>query len=652
MTSCLTHDTASNEFINPIHRLSHPDPHTASSDPNHISLPSAHKKRLSKSELKANHHILTQLEQAAYASKLSNDSLAPTVHIKKVGKDSVQIIAQDPEVDAMLQMQDESRSPSNGFMGDALNSVESGGYSMVQNAENKDGIVKRVLGRGRKQRKHEDGVGGGSAGTTQEFRPTPLDDLGRDPSGPAPPSPPISMDDEDSTTDEDDDSDEDDTSADSEDGYDDPGLIQPGNTLQRQVSISGQSFVDEPMSLDQGIQSQTQTHSQTRNWTDTGNEVSGPVEGSAAGSAPASAQIPSSSTFGAERASLDRIASGGAYPSVSHRMGPIRAGSIAASKARIGGSSTAASGSDSVVRVPSPTKRQVDLDLNAKEPMIQSTAEQAPINMGSVPLPQASIGQPAPLPTPGLVTQGAGGSFFPQSNNPAAGTFVDGTLYPTGNYLHPSSASFMSTASAGSSSQYHAGPSYQHSQPVRMERRNTSGSLQPPTSMGQGLRTPSLHSQNNYAWEQQPSLASLRRASQTEVPGLQGSALDPDILAEAEKLRRERLAKRQRKRSSGDDAVTILGGSPEPPFATGAEAGPSRDHTASPVGHDEAETMARRHEQSVVGASATSQHPEVKAVIENDGSAFVGNLIGEDHVNYVLMYNMLTGIRIGVGSTT
>jgi 1-phosphatidylinositol-4-phosphate 5-kinase len=29
----------------------------------------------------------------------------------------------------------------------------------------------------------------------------------------------------------------------------------------------------------------------------------------------------------------------------------------------------------------------------------------------------------------------------------------------------------------------------------------------------------------------------------------------------------------------------------------------------------------------------------------------VGNLIGEDHVNYVLMYNMLTGIRIGVRFT-
>lgn len=614
-----------------------------------MSLPSAHKKRLSRSELKANHHILTQLEQAAYASKLSNDSLAPTVHIKKVGKDSVQIIAQDPEVDAMVQMQDGSRSSSNGFMGDALNSVESGGFSMMQDAEKKDGIVKRVLGRGKKQRKHDDRSGGGGTGTAQEFRPTPLDDLGRDPSGPAPPSPPISMNDEDSTTDEDDDSDEDDTSADSEDGYDDPGLIQPENALQRQVSISGQSFVDEPMSLDQGVQAQTQAQSQTRNSTDTGIEASGNVEESVAASAPTSAQIPSSATFGAERASLDRIASGGAYPSVSHRMGPIRAGSIAASKARIGVSSTATSGSDSVVRVPSPTKRQVDLDLNAKEPMIQSTAEQAPINMGSVPLPQASIGQPAPLPTPGVVTQGSGGSYFPQPNNATAGAFVDGTLYPTGNYLHPSSASFMSTASAGSSSQYHAGPSYQHGQPVRMERRNTSGSLQPPTNMGQGLRTPSLHSQNNYAWDQQPSLASLRRASQTEVPGLQGSALDPDILAEAEKLRRERLVKRQRKRSSGDDTVTILGGSPEPPFAAGPEAGPSRDHTASPVAHDETEAAARRHEHGTVANSVTPQQPEVKAV-ENDGSAFVGNLIGEDHVNYVLMYNMLTGIRIGVSS--
>ncbi|EKM77437.1 hypothetical protein AGABI1DRAFT_20563, partial [Agaricus bisporus var. burnettii JB137-S8] len=33
---------------------------------------------------------------------------------------------------------------------------------------------------------------------------------------------------------------------------------------------------------------------------------------------------------------------------------------------------------------------------------------------------------------------------------------------------------------------------------------------------------------------------------------------------------------------------------------------------------------------------------------EDDSKPLVGNLIGEDHVNYVLMYNMLTGIRIAV----
>lgn len=31
-----------------------------------------------------------------------------------------------------------------------------------------------------------------------------------------------------------------------------------------------------------------------------------------------------------------------------------------------------------------------------------------------------------------------------------------------------------------------------------------------------------------------------------------------------------------------------------------------------------------------------------------DDKPLVGNLIGEDHVNYVLMYNMLTGIRVAV----
>lgn len=36
------------------------------------------------------------------------------------------------------------------------------------------------------------------------------------------------------------------------------------------------------------------------------------------------------------------------------------------------------------------------------------------------------------------------------------------------------------------------------------------------------------------------------------------------------------------------------------------------------------------------------------AATQEEARVLVGNLIGEDHVNYVLMYNMLTGIRIGV----
>ena len=41
----------------------------------------------------------------------------------------------------------------------------------------------------------------------------------------------------------------------------------------------------------------------------------------------------------------------------------------------------------------------------------------------------------------------------------------------------------------------------------------------------------------------------------------------------------------------------------------------------------------------------------VRGFSGRDDKPLVGNLIGEDHVNYVLMYNMLTGIRIAVRPT-
>jgi hypothetical protein len=73
--------------------------------------------------------------------------------------------------------------------------------------------------------------------------------------------------------------------------------------------------------------------------------------------------------------------------------------------------------------------------------------------------------------------------------------------------------------------------------------------------------------------------------------------LDSDILKEAEQIRRERTSKRAKAQAEAEAALTAA----------------------------------------------------KKPAAEEDGNkVLVGNLIGEDHVNYILMYNMLTGIRIGV----
>jgi len=72
--------------------------------------------------------------------------------------------------------------------------------------------------------------------------------------------------------------------------------------------------------------------------------------------------------------------------------------------------------------------------------------------------------------------------------------------------------------------------------------------------------------------------------------------LDPDILEQADQIRRERQNKRAKAQQEAEAALT-------------------RAHSKKSVDEDK---------------------------------VLVGNLIGEDHVNYVLMYNMLTGIRIAV----
>ncbi|KAK1921270.1 1-phosphatidylinositol-4-phosphate 5-kinase [Papiliotrema laurentii] len=120
----------------------------------------------------------------------------------------------------------------------------------------------------------------------------------------------------------------------------------------------------------------------------------------------------------------------------------------------------------------------------------------------------------------------------------------------------------------------------------RISRRSTGPTPITPSSVP--TRSPLLQTQSTFG------------NSRTSVPGLEGSALDSDILAHTEIIRRERLERRQKK-------ADALENPPEPP--------------------------------------ATATKPEPK---KEDPKVLVGNLIGEDHVNYVLMYNMLTGIRIGV----
>jgi 1-phosphatidylinositol-4-phosphate 5-kinase len=157
-----------------------------------------------------------------------------------------------------------------------------------------------------------------------------------------------------------------------------------------------------------------------------------------------------------------------------------------------------------------------------------------------------------------------------------------------------------------------------------------------------------------------PTLEALRTS--TPIPGVDGAALDSDILAEAEKLRKERLERRQKQRqgSAGDEGAVDMPGAKKRTLS--GMSWRVDDGTGSGIAAPAGTPVGAAHAQ-VVGTSPTSQqgHPTVlqkqRRMSEKENlpghidqeRVLVGNLIGEDHVNFVLMYNMLTGIRIGVG---
>ncbi|KAJ7183093.1 phosphatidylinositol phosphate kinase PIPK5 [Mycena filopes] len=126
---------------------------------------------------------------------------------------------------------------------------------------------------------------------------------------------------------------------------------------------------------------------------------------------------------------------------------------------------------------------------------------------------------------------------------------------------------------------------YLHPPTTRPTRRNTTGSTT--WSSGANPVRSSLHAQ----FGSQPHTY--------EADDLEGE-LASDIQLHADQIRRERMTKRAKQQQEAEAALT-------------------------------------RNERAPVRQGSTK-----------DDVVLVGNLIGEDHVNYVLMYNMLTGIRIGV----
>ncbi|KIY64547.1 SAICAR synthase-like protein [Cylindrobasidium torrendii FP15055 ss-10] len=91
--------------------------------------------------------------------------------------------------------------------------------------------------------------------------------------------------------------------------------------------------------------------------------------------------------------------------------------------------------------------------------------------------------------------------------------------------------------------------------------------------------------------------------------------------------------------------------------ASGVRASLHQQYSSQPLQEEPADVASdiQLHEEKIrrerMEKRAKQQQAEAQLTrteTRKENMPLVGNLIGEDHVNYVLMYNMLTGIRIGV----
>jgi len=191
--------------------------------------------------------------------------------------------------------------------------------------------------------------------------------------------------------------------------------------------------------------------------------------------------------------------------------------------------------------------------------------------------------------------------------------------------LHPSSAQNIeagpSSSNAMSNRRASPSPSFSSSnsvprQPIPTRRNTTGGSTQKkrPTSVGSVGTQRSRRSSKERDigpptsfYEEQNGGSSAGFSSAAPPLRTGDAGLDEAIAKQYDQMRRQRETKKMREKTGDEPAETVMrGGS----------------------------TLIRARS----GRKPTEEEPK----------ALIGNVIGEGHVNYVLMYNMLTGIRIGV----
>ncbi|KAL7416330.1 hypothetical protein BDY24DRAFT_379321 [Mrakia frigida] len=245
-------------------------------------------------------------------------------------------------------------------------------------------------------------------------------------------------------------------------------------------------------------------------------------------------------------------------------------------------------------------------------------------------LPSSPVGPDSSLPPPPSSSRpsptsnsGYFDGHIARRNTPPSANATSTTppAIPASSLLHPSSASIISVT------------------PPSPTRRNTTGSsnsiILPPSSP-QPSNPPTLPRANLHktlshhsSHQARASSTPVPAPSKTDVPGVDGAAVDSDILAQMETIRKERLSRRARQAAT--ETSSIGGGEGE-----GGQEGARVNLDGSSAGPSH-QTRARSGTEGGKGAAT-----------QEEARVLVGNLIGEDHVNYVLMYNMLTGIRIGV----